>query len=340
MGVMSDDGKSLKGDKPDESGKPADVKGKPTDISGKPADVGGKVADISGKSAESGGKPPNSGGKLSDVGGKPFTEYATKANRETDNPKALQVAVGVLVAMVIGILILWASALSKAHSVESLRTDVDHANAGLSNALAQIQTDNGKIAGLQSQVAALEKDKEMAGQMAKGLEDEMRSDLESKDVTISNLQGKLTVNILDRVMFDSGEAVVRPDGESVLRKIAQILAGHPELKIHVIGHTDNVPIHTTRIASNWELSAARALAAVHFLTEKAGVDPRRVGAIGYGEYRPIADNSTPEGRARNRRIAITILPDELAGADTVPTAKTNALVVPQPVPAPSDSPPK
>jgi len=180
----------------------------------------------------------------------------------------------------------------------------------------------------------------MAGHLAKGLEDEMRSDLESKDVTISNLQGKLTVNILDRVMFDSGEAVVRPDGESVLRKIAQILAGHPELKIHVIGHTDNVPIHTTRIASNWELSAARALAAVHFLTEKAGVDPRRVGAIGYGEYRPIADNSTPEGRARNRRIAITILPDELAGADTVPTAKTNALVVPQPVPAPSDSPPK
>ena len=84
----------------------------------------------------------------------------------------------------------------------------------------------------------------MAGQKAKGLEDEMRSDLESKDVTISNLQGKLTVNILDRVMFDSGEAVLKPDGEAVLRKIAAILAGHPELKIHVIGHTDNVPIRT------------------------------------------------------------------------------------------------
>ena len=77
-----------------------------------------------------------------------------------------------------------------------------------------------------------------------------------------------------------------------------------------------MPIRS-RFASNWELSTARALTAVHFLTEKAGVDPRRVGAVGYGEYRPIADNSTPEGRARNRRIAITILPDELAGADTV-----------------------
>jgi len=80
-----------------------------------------------------------------------------------------------------------------------------------------------------------------------------------------------------------------------------------------------VPIRS-RFASNWELSTARALAAVHFLTEQAGVDPRRVGAVGYGEFRPVADNATPEGRAKNRRIAITILPDELAGADTVPTA--------------------
>jgi len=89
------------------------------------------------------------------------------------------------------------------------------------------------------------------------------------------------------------------------------------------------PEARNRFASNWELSTARALAAVHFLTEKAGVHPRRVGAVGYGEYRPLADNATAEGRARNRRIAITILPDELAGADTVsaavkPDASTNS----------------
>jgi len=110
----------------------------------------------------------------------------------------------------------------------------------------------------------------------------------------------------------------------VMRKIAALLAAHPKLKIHVIGHTDNVPIRN-RFASNWELSTARALAAVHFLTEKAGVDPRRVGAVGYGEYRPLADNSTPEGRAKNRRIAITILPDELAAADAVPASKPEAV---------------
>ena len=123
-------------------------------------------------------------------------------------------------------------------------------------------------------------------------------------------------------MFDSGEAVLKPDGESVMRKIAALLSGHPELKIQVVGHTDNVPIRS-RFPSNWELSTARALAAVHFLTEKAGVDPRRVGAVGYGEFRPIADNATVEGRAMNRRIAIIILPDALVGADTVPVARPN-----------------
>jgi chemotaxis protein MotB len=120
---------------------------------------------------------------------------------------------------------------------------------------------------------------------------------------------------------------LKPDGEAVLAKVAAFLAQHPELKIHVIGHTDNVPIRgaaRSRFPTNWELSTARALAAVRFLTERAGLDPHRVGAVGYGEYRPVADNSTPEGRARNRRIAITILPDELAGADTVPPGPAGA----------------
>ena len=257
---------------------------------------------------------------------KPFTTFATQADRGPAGSKTGWIAAGLTALVLIGVLLFWALAQGRLHS------RLDNANASLTNSLADIQQAKGQLAALQKQVADLEKEKESAVQTAKGLEDEMRKGLESKDVTISNLQGKLTVNILDRVMFDSGEAVLQPGGESVLRKIAGILAGHPELKIHVIGHTDNVPIHT-RFPSNWELSAARALAAVHFLTEKAGVDPRRVGAIGYGEYRPIADNSTAEGRARNRRIAITILADELAGADTVPTLKTNVPADFQPPPA-------
>jgi chemotaxis protein MotB len=267
----------------------------------------------------------------------PFTELVTKKNRGADSSRHGWIAAGILALVAVVLALLWAAALGKLRGLESLQSKLNDANASLASALAENQKDKDQITDLQAKAAELQQEKDMAAQMAKGLEDEMRSDLESKDVTISKLQGKLTVNILDRVMFNSGEAVLQPGGEAVMRKIAALLAEHPQLKIHVIGHTDNVPIRS-RFASNWELSTARALAAVHFLTEKAGVDPRRVGAVGYGEFRPIADNATPEGRARNRRIAITILPDELAGADTVPAAKTDAVPDSQTRPAAPEPP--
>ena len=250
----------------------------------------------------------------------PFTRSVAESRRGPENPKPGWIVAGILAALLLAALVLWATALGKLRGQESLQSKLDEANASLASALDQNQKDKDLIAALKTQVADLEKEKADAAQMAKGLEDEMRSALESKDVAISNLRGKLTVNILDRVMFDSGEAVLKPDGESVMRKVAALLTGHPELKIQVISHTDNVPIRS-RFPSNWELSTARALAAVHFLTETAGVDPRRVGAVGYGEFKPIADNGTAEGRAKNRRIAIAIMPDVLAGADTVPAAK-------------------
>ena len=268
----------------------------------------------------------------------PFTEYATKANRGPAGARPAWIVAGITAVLLIVVLLLWSSSVKRLRALAPLPAKLEGATASLdqttaklnqtsarlnqtgaslASALAANQQATNRIAALETQVAELEKEKERVKQAAKGLEEEMRTGLESRDVTISKLQGKLTVNILDRVMFDSGEAIMKPDGEAVLRKIAAILEGHPELKIQVIGHTDNVPIRN-RFPSNWELSTSRALAAVHFLTEQAGVDPRRVGAVGYGEYRPLADNSTAEGRARNRRIAVTILPDELAGADAAP----------------------
>ena len=252
----------------------------------------------------------------------PFTDHVTGKNKSSPGGRAGWVVAALLAAVIALVLVLWHSANSEhRREMEGMQAAAETAKSDLENARAQIQTNADLIATLTNQVAALQKEKELASKSSKSLEDEMRSDLESKDVTISKLQGKLTVNILDRVMFDSGEAILKPDGEVVMRKIAAILQEHPQLAIHVIGHTDNVPIRPTaqsRFASNWELSAARALAAVHFLTERAGVDPRRVGAMGYGEYRPVADNATAEGRAKNRRIAITILPEELIPTDAAP----------------------
>jgi len=239
--------------------------------------------------------------------------------------KQIWIIAGVITtAFLIGVLAL--TAVTKTRQAAQARAELAEAQAAAGQSAVEAKELKNKLAESQARIAELEKEKEASAQSHQSLEDEMRSALESKDVTISQLQGKLTVNILDRVMFDSGEAQLKSDGEAVLRKVAGILSQHPELKIHVVGHTDNVPIKAaarSRFPSNWELSTARAMAAVRFLAEQCSVDPRRMGAVGYGEFRPVADNSTPEGRARNRRIAITILPDELAGADTASGVATN-----------------
>jgi chemotaxis protein MotB len=238
----------------------------------------------------------------------------------------------------------------KKHEVDKVRDELTNAQAAATKAEAEAADLKVKLADSEARNADLQKQQDATVHTHQTLEDEMRNALESRDVTISQLQGKLTVNILDRVMFDSGEADLKPAGAIVLRKVAAVLAQHPNIKVHVIGHTDNVPIRASarnRFPSNWELSTSRATAAVRFLTENAGVDPRRLGAVGYGEFRPVAENTTAEGRAKNRRIAITILSEELAGADTAaqtvpqspalrgsPAATTNAVTAPPPPASP------
>ena len=254
----------------------------------------------------------------------PFTDHVTRSQGSKESRLAWIIAV-VATVLALSFLALWYSARARQQQeLQSLQANLDQTKSDLTNAQAADRTDKDTITKLQDQAAALQKEKELGAQSSKSLEDEMRSQLESKDVTISKLKGKLTVSIVDSILFDSGEAVLKPDGEAVMRKIATILTEHPQIGIHVVGYTDNVPIRPaahSRFASNWELSTARALAAVHFLTEQTGVDPRRVGAVGYGEFRPVADNSTAEGRAKNRRIAITILPDESAPEDLAPLVK-------------------
>ena len=174
----------------------------------------------------------------------PFTDYATKAGQPFKMSTYVAPGAAVLIVIVLS-LCLWDQHQQHERDMDALRAKLKAATA----AQAATQQDEAafqqQVAALQGQIADLQKDKEQAEQAvqsAKGLEDEMRNSLESKDVTIFKLQGKLTVNILDRIMFDSGEADLKPGGEAVLAKVAAFLAQHPELKIHVIGHTDNVPI--------------------------------------------------------------------------------------------------
>ena len=225
----------------------------------------------------------------------------------------------------------------RSSELEKTQAGLKLAQGSAEQTASQLEATNRKLAEKDALVAQLEKERQEAATAQKSLEDQMRASLQSKDITISQLQGKLTVNILDRILFDSGEAQLKPEGEQVLQKIAGVLSQFPNRQIHVVGHTDDVPLSANlrqRFASNWELSTARATAAVRFLQETANVDPRRLGAVGYGEFHPIAPNTSAEGRAQNRRIALVVLPEELAGADVPPPAPRDAKPK-APTPAPS-----
>ena len=121
----------------------------------------------------------------------------------------------------------------------------------------------------------------------------------------------MEVEIKTSILFPSGSAILQPEALPILSEIADILKDFPN-PIHVEGFTDSVPINTVAFPSNWELSAGRAASVVHLFT-KDGVEPRRMAAIGLGEYRPIADNATAEGRNKNRRVVLLIM--ESASAD-------------------------
>lgn len=137
----------------------------------------------------------------------------------------------------------------------------------------------------------------------------LEEEIQRGEVKISELKGKLTVNVVDNILFDSGQAVIKPAGLKLLQQIGDILKSTIDKNVQVEGHTDNVPIRGALASvypSNWELSMARAATVLHFLQDKVGIRGERLSAVGYGEFQPIADNTTAEGRAQNRRIQIVL----------------------------------
>ena len=149
----------------------------------------------------------------------------------------------------------------------------------------------------------------------------LKDQINAGQIQITQLAGRLSVNMVDKILFNSGEANVKPEGEKVLLQVGAALKNVQDKAIRVEGHTDNVPIAGSlkdRFASNWELSTARATAVVRYLQDKSGIAPDHLIAAGYGEFRPVAPNATPEGRAQNRRIEIALVPVENVAVSSAP----------------------
>jgi chemotaxis protein MotB len=129
----------------------------------------------------------------------------------------------------------------------------------------------------------------------------------SNELTVTQKNGKVYVSLSEGLLFPSGSAVVNPRGTDALAKLAAVLNLNPDISVNIEGHTDSIPIRG-RYKDNWDLSTARANAIVRILTDNYKVDPVRVEASGHSKYDPVDVNSTPEGRARNRRTEIILSP--------------------------------
>ncbi|MSN25041.1 MAG: OmpA family protein [Geobacter sp.] len=201
--------------------------------------------------------------------------------------------------------------ISKLEEVLNSKSDT------LSKSIAELRQKNSE---LESQNAQLKDDirllqkvkedkvKEVSSTYEKLLSN-MKNEIAQGQVTISELRGKLTVNMEAAILFDSGRSDVKRDGLAILNKMVETLKGVSDKAIRIEGHTDNVQISgsLTRIfPTNWELSAARAINVAKYLQQQ-GIDPRNLSAEAFAEFKPVADNSTKEGKAKNRRIEITLV---------------------------------
>ncbi len=163
------------------------------------------------------------------------------------------------------------------------------------------RTDIEKISKLKSDLNELERAKEE-------LEKRLKDEINNKQVKVEMEDKGLVITFVSEVLFDSGKAKLRPESLPKLNKVAEVLnTTVADLNIGIEGHTDNQPIKKSGWKSNWELSTARALSVLHYLSEQHVSEPR-LSAVGYGEYKPVASNDTKAGRQKNRRVEIVVLP--------------------------------
>jgi chemotaxis protein MotB len=156
------------------------------------------------------------------------------------------------------------------------------------------------------------------------LQDALHKEIALHEVALHRETDGLVVSLREFGFFDSGSATIKPESLSALDRIASILAIRT-CKLRIEGHTDNIPIHTAQMASNWELSTARATELVRVLIVGHRFAPERLSAAGYAEYHPIASNLTAQGRAQNRRVDIVILG---AQGTRIPSSRASASAAP------------
>jgi chemotaxis protein MotB len=218
-------------------------------------------------------------------------------------------------------------------SLEDEKSTLEKQTADLTAEKTQLESD---MAQLRTKKDALEADK--AALLAENAEKEkqydgfvgqLQKEVSDGQLKITQYQNMLTVDVADKILFDSGKAEIKKDGKAILEEVGKALASSDKT-IRVVGHTDNVPLLAgAAYASNWELSTARATTVVRFLQEVSKIDPKRLIAEGRGEFAPVAPNDSPENRQKNRRIEITLLDKSLVEAVELKNTESSLTQTPQ-----------
>ncbi len=202
--------------------------------------------------------------------------------------------------------------LSECNSqVASLEKDKSDLQNNVNNLSANYQSSNMTVAQqakrLKDMEALIQAQKDVMNKLKKTVADALIN-FKPDELSVYLKDGKLYVSLQEKLLFKSGSAVVDPKGKEALQTLAAVLINTPNITVDVEGHTDTVPI-TGKYEDNWALSVARATSIVRILTNEYSVDPHTIIASGRSKYYPVADNTTPEGRSKNRRTEIILSPD-------------------------------
>lgn len=205
----------------------------------------------------------------------------------------------------------------KAREVESLTAQKGDLEEQVKRLASEVEGLKKEKSELQAKVEELSPKAEKAAQLEKAsqtyedLIKKLEKEIKEGEIQITEMKNRLTMTMVDKILFPSGSADIGKKGKEVLDKVIAILKDVKDKRIQVEGHTDNVPIVSSlrkRYPTNWELSTARATEVVRYLQEAGGIDPKLLSATGYSEYLPVASNDTEKDRQKNRRIEIVLLP--------------------------------
>jgi len=205
----------------------------------------------------------------------------------------------------------------------SLEAKVDSLGKANSALQAQIDQQMQEAAALKAEQERLKAQQQETVNKYDDVVKKLSGEVESGNLQVRQYKDMLSVDVAEKLFFDSGSASLKKTGQDVLRKVADAIGQYPDKVIRVVGHTDSIPLgKKSMFASNWELSVVRATTVVRFLQDQCKIPPERLVASGRGPYQPVAENSTPEGRQKNRRIEIMLVDKSIMDSMSTPEAAT------------------